>query len=68
MSEPSVCGGNAAFDHLLVERQEEHLACKEVRGAGVVICLERGADDLHYVPADVTATSLSLPSLKTRVV
>jgi len=33
---------------LLVGRQEEHSACKNTEwwGAGVVICLERGAD-LH---------------------
>ena len=33
---------------LLVGRQEGHLACKntEWRGAGVVVCLEQGAD-LH---------------------
>jgi len=31
---------------LLVGRQEGHLACKNLSGAGVVICLERGAD-LH---------------------
>jgi len=43
---------------LLVGWQEEHPACKkhkEWRGAGVVVCLERGAD-LHYGPADATAT------------
>ena len=49
-----------AFDHivhafgavtLLVEQQEEHPACKktELWGAGMVICLEHGADDLHMV-------------------
>ena len=31
---------------LLVGRQEGHPACKKAEGAGVVICLERGAD-LH---------------------
>ena len=31
---------------LLVGRQEGHPACKKLSGAGVVICLERGAD-LH---------------------
>ena len=44
---------------LLVGRQEEHPACKKLSGgrwvAGVVICLERGAD-LHNGPADATAT------------
>ena len=41
---------------LLVGRQEGHPACKKTErcGAGVVICLERGAD-LHG-PADATAT------------
>jgi len=42
----------AAFSALalLVERQEEHLACKNERwGADVVTCLERGANDLHMV-------------------
>ena len=37
---------------LLVGRQEGHLACKknmEWWGADMVICLERGADDLHMV-------------------
>ena len=35
---------------LLVGRQEEHPACKKTEwwGAGVVICLERGAD-LHVL-------------------
>ena len=43
---------------LLVGRLEGHPACKKTErwGAGVlVICLERGAD-LHYGPADATAT------------
>jgi len=37
---------NFAFSALtlLVGRQEGHPACKNWRGAGVVICLERGAD------------------------
>jgi len=29
---------------LFVGRQEGHPACKKLSGAGVVICLERGAD------------------------
>jgi len=33
---------------LLVVRQEEHLACKKLWW-GVVISLERSADDLHMV-------------------
>jgi len=42
---------------LLVGRQEGHPACKKTEwwGAGMVICLERGAD-LHMAPADATAT------------
>jgi len=43
---------------LLVGRQERHPACKKTEwwGAGMVICLERGAD-LHMArPADATAT------------
>ena len=41
---------------LLVGRQEGHPACKKTErwGAGMVICLERGADLLS--PADATAT------------
>ena len=36
---------------LLVGRQEEHQACKKTEwwGAGVVVCLERGRNDLHGV-------------------
>jgi len=38
---------------LLVGRQEGHLACKKLSGGrwgtGMVICLERGANDLHMV-------------------
>ena len=34
---------------MLVGRQEEHPACTEWWGAGVDICLERGADCLHMV-------------------
>jgi len=36
---------------LLVRRQEEHPACKKIQwwGAGVVICLKWGANDLHMV-------------------
>jgi len=42
---------------LLVGWQEGHPACKKTEwwGAGVDICLERGAD-LHFGPADATAT------------
>ena len=43
---------------LLVGRQEGHPACKKTEwwGAGVVICLVRGADLHNYSPADATAT------------
>ena len=48
---------------LLVRRQEGHPACKKLewRGAGVVICLERGAD-LHMVqlmPLPLTVSCFS---------
>jgi len=41
---------------LLVGRQEGHPACKKTErwGAGVVICLERGADLLMPLPLTVT--------------
>jgi len=46
----SVCAFSYAFNALtlLVGRQEGHSACKKTEwwGAGMVICLERGAD-LH---------------------
>ena len=32
----------------------------------MVICLERGVNDLHYGPADATATRSSLVSLKSK--
>ena len=42
---------------LLVGRQEGHPACqKQWWRAGMVICLERGADLHNYGPADATAT------------
>jgi len=49
---------------LLVGRQEKHLACKKFEWwcAGMVICLERGANDLHIV------TPSSLASLKSRLI
>jgi len=48
---------------LLVGWQEEHLACKKTEwwGAGMVICLERGAD-LHMVqlmPVPLTVSCFS---------
>ena len=51
---------------LLVGRQEGHLACKKTEwcGAGVVICLERGAD----LPRWCHCQSLSLASVKSRLV
>jgi len=58
---------------LLFGHQEEHHACKKFEwyGAGVVICLERGADDLHMVqlmslPPQYDPSSLAL--LKSRMV
>jgi len=45
---------------LLVGRQEGHPACKKLRGAGVVVCLERGAD-LHMaqlMPLPLTVSSV----------
>jgi len=50
---------------LLVGRQEGHPACKKTEwwGAGVVICLERGAD-LHTAQR----MPLSLASVKSRLV
>jgi len=52
---------------LLVGRQEGHPACKKTEwwGAGVVICLERGAD-LHM--AQLMPLPLSLASVKSRLV
>ena len=54
---------------LLVGRQEGHLACKKTErwGAGVVICLERGAD-LHQAQLMPLPHSLSLASVKSRLV
>ena len=46
---------------LLVGRQEGHPACKKLSGAGVVICLERGAD-LHMaqlMPLPLTVSCVS---------
>ena len=53
---------------LLVGWQEGHPACKKIEwwGAGVVICLERGAD-LH-MPSWCHCHSLSLAPLKSRLV
>jgi len=41
------------------------------KGAGMVICLKRGANDLHMVqkePSGYTATPSSLAALKSRMV
>jgi len=50
---PVTITGLPAFNALtlLVGRQEEHPACKKTEwwGTGVVICLERDADDSHMV-------------------
>jgi len=58
------CGAFSALT-LLVGRQEGHPACKKTQwcGAGVVFCLERGADlhMAHLMP-------LSLASVKSRLV
>ena len=53
---------------LLVGRQEGHPACKKTEwwDAGVVICLERGAD-LHMAQL-MPLRSLSLASVKSRLV
>ena len=63
---------NVAFSALtlLVGWQEGHPACKnDWSGTGVVICLERGANDLHnYGPAYTTATPSSLAPVKSRMV
>jgi len=55
---------------LLVWRQEEHPACKNWWGAGVVICLEWGADCLHMVQLMPLSsqTPSSLASFKSRLV
>jgi len=51
---------------LLVGRQEGHRACKKRWGAGMVICVEQGAD-LH-MPSWCHCHSLSLASVKSRLV
>ena len=40
------------FNTVGLRQEEEHLACKKLTeycGGGVVVCLERGANDLHMV-------------------
>jgi len=53
---------------LLVGRQEGHPSCKETEwwGAGVVICLDRGADS--HITQLMPCHLLSLPSVKSRLV
>jgi len=67
----SVNGYKLAFSALmpLVGRQEGHSACKETEwwGAGVVICLERGAD-LHMaqpMPLPLTAQAVRMSTVST---
>jgi len=47
---------------LLVGRQEGHLACKKTEwwGAGMVVCLERGADlhMAHLMPLPLTVSQI----------
>jgi len=53
---------------LLVGRQEGHPACKKLSvGSGMVISLERGAD-LHIWPSWCHCHSMSLASVKSRLV
>ena len=56
-----------SMEMLLVGRQEGHPACKKTEwwGAGVVICLERGAD-LHMaqlMPLPLTVSRFSVKAL-----
>jgi len=46
------------------EHQEEHAACRKLN-AGMVVCLEHGANDLHMVKL-MPRIPLSLDSLKSR--
>jgi len=54
---------------LLVGRQEGHPACKKTEwwSAGVVICLDRGAD-LHMAQLMPLPVTVSLASVKSRLV
>jgi len=58
----TLCYGTFSALTLLVGQQEGHPACKKLEcwGAGVVICLERGACS----PADATATRCLFASVK----
>jgi len=62
-------GPGTAFSALtlLVGRQEWHPACKKLGGAGVVICLERGARCRLAWPSWCHCHSLSLASVKSRL-
>jgi len=53
---------------LLVGHQKQHPACKKLKDASMIICLEQGANDLHMLPTDVTTTLSPLASLKSRLV
>jgi len=55
---------------LLVGHQEGHLAHKKIEwwGAGVVICLEQSANDLHSVQLMPLPPPSSLASVKSRMV
>ena len=52
---------------LLVGRQEGHPACKKLSG-GLLASLSGAMCRLAYVPADATKHSLSLASVKSRLV
>ena len=54
---------------LLIGRQEGHPACKKTEwwGAGVVVCLEQGAD-LHMAQLMPLPLTVSLASIKSRLV
>jgi len=54
---------------LLVWHQKEHVACKKLSDEVLaLLCLQRGANDFAYGPADATVTPSSLDSLKSRLV
>jgi len=61
MPSVSACAFSALT--LLVGRQEEHPACKKTEwwGAGVIICLERGAElhMAHLMPLPLTVSCFS---------
>jgi len=54
---------------LLVERQEEHAACKKLSGEVLAwLSVWSEMQMIPYCPADATATPSSLASLKSRLV